>query len=124
MMTDKIVMSDEITFDGIRDWYVSIFKKLGWMVLAKDKYPNKVKQYKFSIEKWLEKTNFKLNKEMPEHLKDDIRILRQNMLVLDIHVRSIFADILVDGKSGIVLFGGCDDIELDNVIEEIYNLKY
>ena len=124
MMTDKIVMSEEITFDGIRGWYVSIFKKLGWMVLAKDKYPNKVKQYKFSIEKWLEKTNSKLNKEMPEHLKDDIRILRQNMLVLDIHVRSIFADILVDGKSGIVLFGGCDDIELDNVIEEIYNLEY
>ena len=118
-MSDKIVMSDEITFDGIHGWYASIFKKLGWMVLAKDKYPNKVKQYKFGIEKWMNKTQNKLQTDIPQHMKKDIEILRQNMSVLDQHVRTIFATVLVDGKNGFV-GGDINDFELDEIVAEIY----
>lgn len=114
-MSDKLVMSEEITYDGINMWYVSIFKKLGWMVLAKDKYPRKVIQFKFSIDKWLEKTNNKLKTDMPEYMKQDIKILRQNMMVLDEHVKLIFADI-------IPMEGGGDESELDEVVTNIYNI--
>jgi hypothetical protein len=117
MMIKYKKMSDEITIEGIHGWYASIFKKLGWVVLSKDKYSEKVNQYKSGIKKWKEKSTAKLNKNIPEHIRDDINIMMQNMSVLENHVNTIFADVYSEGVGG---GDNINDTELDEIIGNIY----
>ena len=42
----------DVTFRGLNKWYISMFEKLGWMVLAKEKGMSyKLPTYKTSLQK-------------------------------------------------------------------------
>jgi hypothetical protein len=50
--TINIIDCPEMTFKGIHKWHASMFEKLGWMILAKEKgMTYKIAPYKMSLQK-------------------------------------------------------------------------
>jgi hypothetical protein len=82
----------EATMAGITQWYVSVFEKLGWMVLAKNKgYNDKIETYKNSLRRMKECIENKLVSVVEEDRKADLRIMHHNLLLLIDHVNKDFA---------------------------------
>lgn len=78
---DTVIQTQTITFEGLQKWYVSIFEKYGWIMLAKANGNNaKLNDYKHKISKWLEHAN---NKMLSQNLtglhREDITIMINNM---------------------------------------------
>lgn len=78
---------NQATMQGLTRWYVSMFEKLGWMILAKKlgDMDHKIMAYKISLDKLEEKLECKINtiKEM-DH-KDDLYIMLKNIRILKEH---------------------------------------
>jgi hypothetical protein len=82
----------DMTLMGIHKWYVEMFEKLGWMVLAKSKGMNdKVQTYVNSIERLKHTIEMKHKKIRDADKKDDLRIMLENLHVLRQHCRDDFA---------------------------------
>ena len=101
----------DITFNGLQKWYVNLFEKYGWIMLAKSNGPleqTKVDEYARKIKKWLLLANNKLLSTNVNGLyKEDIEIMITNMNKLN--------NILHNSQE-IVAKGGSSDFESDEFI--------
>lgn len=75
------------TFHGLHAWYVEMFEKLGWMVLAKKHghMEDKISSYKNSLRRLKEKIECKLASTHDSDLKQDLKIMWDNIMILIEH---------------------------------------
>jgi len=81
----------EHTYDGLHEWYVAMFEKLGWMLLAKrNGWNDKVMTYINSVQR-LEEAIISKHKHIKEaDRKMDLKIMLDNVKVLKEHVHKDF----------------------------------
>jgi hypothetical protein len=81
----------EHTYDGLHKWYVGMFEKLGWMLLAKrNGWNDKVMTYKSSICRLEDAILAKWKKVKEYDRKMDLKIMLDNVLVLKEHAHKDF----------------------------------
>lgn len=83
-------MKNKATIKGLEYWYISIFQKLGWMILAK--YYNKTKPieyYKYNIEEFKKHIKMKIKSVQEKDRLEDLKILEKNISILSNFVNSI-----------------------------------
>ena len=79
------------TYDGLHKWYVSMFEKLGWMLLAKNnEWNDKIITYKNSVNRLEEAIIFKHKNTKDEDRKMDLIIMLENVNILKQHIRVDF----------------------------------
>lgn len=80
-------MERDYTYNGLHKWYVRMFEKLGWMILA-DNYGdiNRVKSYQKSLLKLVDALEKKIENTRDLDKQDDLKILHKNSKVLLEHV--------------------------------------
>ena len=79
------------TTQGLMKWYVNLYEKLGWMVLAKEYGLNfKLEFYKKSIKLLREKIICKINTIHDYDKRNDLQIILNNVIVLEKHVAKDF----------------------------------
>ena len=83
----------EHTFCGLQHWYKAKFEKLGWMILAKKNgWHDKVESYRNSIRRLKQAIEHSLKHHTRDHdRKEDLRIMWNNVCVLDEHATHDFA---------------------------------
>ena len=88
----KINCKDGATMAGLQQWYVAMFEKLGWMVLAKSKghMNDKIISYKLSLNRLEEKIRCKINTTFDMDKQIDLKIMLQDVRVLIDHVDKDF----------------------------------
>jgi len=81
--TEHLAKAHNATYQGLHCWMKHKFEKLGWMCLAK-KHGNslKVQCYLDSIERLMASLEKKLNELHEEDRKDDIKIIRNDVDIL------------------------------------------
>jgi hypothetical protein len=81
----------EHTYHGLHEWYVAMFEKLGWMLLAKrNGWNDKVITYKNSVQR-LEEAILSKHKHVKEaDRKMDLKIMLDNVEVLKKHIHKDF----------------------------------
>lgn len=89
--TRKSHYPHEHTSHGLYKWYVGMFEKLGWMLLAKrNDWNDKIETYKNSVHR-LEEAIIHKHKHMKESdRKRDLEIMLKNVKVLKEHIHSDF----------------------------------
>ena len=81
----------EHTCHGLHEWYVAMFEKLGWMLLAKGNgWNDKVMTYKNSINRLEEAILYKHAHVKEADRKMDLKIMLDNVKVLKEHVQKDF----------------------------------
>lgn len=81
----------EYTCHGLHKWYVSMFEKLGWMLLAKrNGWHDKIDTYKNSVHRLEEAIVNKHKHTKDTDRKIDLEIMLKNVQVLREHVHSDF----------------------------------
>ena len=81
----------EHTAHGLHEWYVSMFEKLGWMILAnRNGWNDKVTTYKNSVHRLEEAIIFKHNHTKDADRKMDLKIMLENVKVLKEHIHQDF----------------------------------
>ena len=77
---------------GLQQWYVAMFEKLGWMVLAKSKghMNDKIVSYKLSLNRLEEKIICKMNTTVDTDKQTDLKIMLQDVRVLIDHAHKDF----------------------------------
>jgi len=85
--TRKNRCENPATMHGLQQWYVSMFEKLGWMVLAKSKggMNDKLFSYKKSLKRLEEKIECKINDIQCHDKKEDLMIMLGNVKILIHH---------------------------------------
>jgi len=74
------------TFDGIHHWYVEMYEKLGWMVLAKKRgMTDKTNVYKHSLHRLLHSIENKMRYMKDVDKKQDLKIMHENVKILCEH---------------------------------------
>jgi hypothetical protein len=81
----------QATTQALIKWYVSIYEKLGWMVLAKQKgLKFKLEYYKKSIQLLKDELVCKINSVQDYDKINDLRIILDNVIILERHVQKDF----------------------------------
>jgi hypothetical protein len=81
----------EYTYHGLHEWYVTMFEKLGWMLLAKrNGWNDKVMTYINSVQRLEEAILFKHKHVKEADSKMDLKIMLDNVKVLKEHVHKDF----------------------------------
>lgn len=76
----------QATTKGLMEWYVHLYEKLGWMVLAKEQgLKFKLDFYKKSIRLLKEKLMCKINSVKDYDKRSDLQIILNNVIVLQKH---------------------------------------
>jgi hypothetical protein len=71
----------ESTYQGIQKWYVSVFEKLGWMVLAHDRgMMDKITEYIHSVKRMEMAIQQKLNITTDPDQKQDLVLMGKNLV--------------------------------------------
>ena len=88
----KINCKEGATMSDLDQWYVSMFEKLGWMILAKSKghMNDKIISYKKTLLRLEEKIKCKINTTYDVDKQIDLRIMLKNVQVLIDHVHKDF----------------------------------
>lgn len=72
-------------------WYVELYEKLGWMVLAQQKgLKFKLEYYKKSIRLLKDELICKINTIQDYDKRNDLRIILDNVIILEKHVEKGF----------------------------------
>ena len=81
----------EHTCHGLHKWYVAMFEKLGWMLLAKrNGWNDKIMTYKNSVHRLEEAILFKHAHTKDTDRKMDLKIMLDNVKVLKEHIHQDF----------------------------------
>lgn len=81
----------EHTYDGLHKWYVGMFEKLGWMLLAKrNGWNDKIITYKNSVHRLEEAILYKHRHVKEADHKMDLKIMLDNVVVLKEHIDQDF----------------------------------
>jgi len=81
----------EVTYDGLNHWYKHLFEHLGWMLLAqKYGYKDKISTYKSSIMRLKKALEMKLADLDDPDKKKDIKIMWDQVCILNDHVKRDF----------------------------------
>jgi len=81
----------EHTSHGLHKWYVSMFEKLGWMLLAqRNGWNDKVMTYKNAVHRLEEAILFKHQHTKDSDKKMDLKIMLENVKVLKEHIHQDF----------------------------------
>ncbi len=77
----------QATMQGLNKWYVSMFEKLGWMVLAKNlgDMEHKINAYKESLNRIEDKIQCKIDTVKDSDKKNDLIIMLKNIKILKQH---------------------------------------
>lgn len=88
----------ESTFHGLHHWHQRMFEKLGWVILAKE-YGNmdKVKCYINGVNHLEESISQKILRTNDQYKIRDLKILLQNVNILQHYVNQIFSNQSVSG---------------------------
>jgi hypothetical protein len=79
------------TMGGLQHWYVEMFEKLGWMILAKSKgMTDKTTTYRNSLYRLKMALEQKMNSVNNTDSKNDIIIMLENVNILIRHVEKDF----------------------------------
>lgn len=85
------VVPHEHTCHGLHKWYVGMFEKLGWMILAqRNGWHDKVMTYKNSVQRLEEAIVEKHKHTKDADRKADLKIMLENVQCLKEHVHSDF----------------------------------
>jgi len=78
------------TYHGVHKWYIAMFEKLGWMLLAKAKgNHSKVAEYKKSVDRMI-RTMEHIKSEYEDHNKiHDLNVLLMNSRVLQEYIKNL-----------------------------------
>lgn len=78
---------NQATMQGLNKWYVSMFEKLGWMILAKNlgDMDHKIIAYKKSLDLIEEKIQCKIDTVKEIDRKNDLHIMLKNIKILKHH---------------------------------------
>ena len=81
----------QATTQALMKWYVSLYEKLGWMVLAQQKgLKFKLDYYKKSIRLLKEELICKINSVQDYDKRNDLHIILDNVNILEKHVQKDF----------------------------------
>lgn len=81
----------EHTYHGLHEWYVAMFEKLGWMLLAqRNGWNDKVMAYKNSVHRLEDAILHKHAHVKEADRKMDLKIMLENVKVLKEHVQKDF----------------------------------
>ena len=76
----------DATFHGIQAWYVDMFEKLGWMILAKHRgMTDKTETYKHGLRRLLMAVEKKMRDTKDFDRKQDLKIIHENTMILCEH---------------------------------------
>jgi hypothetical protein len=81
----------DITIHGLHKWYAYEFKKLGWMILAKERGEyDKIVEYKSSLQRLKRDIIHRMSHTHDKDRKEDFEIMCQNLHILMDHVDKDF----------------------------------
>jgi len=79
------------TLHGLNNWYIEVFEKTGWMILAqKYGYYDKIKCYKHSLYRLKDAIETRLKVIKEEDRAYDLKLMWENLNVLIAHVNKDF----------------------------------
>jgi len=79
------------TMQSLHEWYVAMFEKLGWMILAKhNKYNDKIAAYKNGIRRLKYELEQKIESVEDNDKKTDLKIMHHNVCLLMEHANKDF----------------------------------
>jgi hypothetical protein len=88
---DKKKVPCEHTINGLHEWYVAMFEKLGWMILAsKNGWVDKIMTYKNSVDRLEEAIEYKYAHARDHDHKMDLKIMLDNVKCLKEHIAKDF----------------------------------
>lgn len=81
----------EYTFHSMQNWYIHLFEKLGWMILAKTRGMNdKISLYKTSLNRFKDAVDHKLKHTKDNDRRHDLKVMHHNICILIEHVNQDF----------------------------------
>jgi hypothetical protein len=107
IMKEPSTPPHESTITGLHEWYKHLFTHLGWMILCKDNFPDKIKVYVESIIMLEKALNARASDQTtsPSDQKD-LHVMANNVKTLRKHAAEDFASVLGEELTKIAQKGG------------------
>jgi hypothetical protein len=101
-MYNNIMDNCDTTFKGLHCWYVAMFEKVGWMILARDcGHFDKITSYKNGLTRLMEALDRKKSSLEDNDKKKDIVIMQATLNKLITSVNLFFPEVSSDdGMTG------------------------